>query len=229
MDSEKKLGVVNQLAGIFYSPAEVYKDLVKFPRWILFFIILAVIAISCNILIWQIPKSANALKDLTYEKVKQRNVEVPAESIETQLKWAKWIGPISAPIGLLLLALIIAGLVYIISYLFLEGRANFLMYYMVVIYSFAIMIFHMVLNSVVMILWGKADFMTSLIIFFPFLDDQNWLYPYLEQLDFIYVWQMVVIGIGLRIINQWKTHKGVILAVSLYLVYVIIAGFLKLF
>ena len=233
MESENKLSFIKQFTGIFYSPVEVYKDLVRFPRWILFFIVLAVIAIAFNLLVWQIPKSANALRELTYEKVKEaakaRNVEIPEDSIETQLKWTKWMGPVIAPVWLLLLALIVAGLTYLISYLFLDGKANFLMNFMVVLYSFAITIFHWVLNCLVMIIWGKADFLTSLIIFFPFLDEQNWIYPFLERLDLIYVWEMVVIGLGLKIINQWKTHKGIILTVSLYLAYVIIAGLFKFF
>ena len=231
MESEKRLSLIEQLIGIVYNPIEVFEDLVKVPRWIFFFSVLALLSIVLSIAIWQIPKSADALKEMVYEQIKkveqERGIEIPESTIETQLKISKYAGPIIAPLSIIILAFLIAGIVYLISYLFLSGKASFLMHFYVVIYSSAISLFNGILYSFVLIVWGKAEFAISLILFFPFIDEQHWIYPFLENFNLMYLWQMIVVGLGLKVINQWKTHKGMTVTVSLYVFYVILMGLVK--
>jgi Yip1 domain len=233
MESEQKMSIFEQIMGIFYKPTEVYQDLVKFPRWLMIFIILVLISTIINVAVWQIPRSADAIKELIHEKTQDaaraRDIKIPEDQMELQVTIAKYSSYFSAPFGILLISLVIAGLLYLVSYLLLDGKATFLMHFYVVLYSFIITIGNGLIYFLVIVIWGKADFAISLALFFPFLDEQHWLFPFLERMNLVYAWQMIVIGLGLKVINQWKSHRGIIAALVFYLIYIIIAGLLKPF
>jgi len=230
-ESKGKLNIFNQLIGIFFYPTKVFSDLLLQPRWFNFFLILAIISLVLNILLWHTPKSENALKEKIYEKsqqMREKGRELPEDFIDKQIKYARIFAPISSALSLLILSVIIAGIIYFISFLFLDGKSGFKLNYIIVMYSMAILVLYSLLNSILMLIWGKADFTASLLLFFPSLDEDSAAYYYLKHFDLFYLWQAILIGMGIKIINKWKTQRGIILTLSLFILMVIILGLLKL-
>lgn len=230
-ESKEKLNTFKQLIGIFFYPTRIFSDINLEPRWFNFFLILAVILLVLNILIWYTPKSENALKEKIYEKMKEireKGRELPEDFIEKQIKYTKILAPISSALSPLILSAIIAGIIYFISFLFLDGKSGFKLNYIIVMYSMAILVLYSLINSILMLIWGKVDFTASLLLFFPSLDETSAAYYYLKHFDLFYLWQAILIGIGIKIINKWKTQRGTILALSLFILMVVISGFLKL-
>ncbi len=230
-ESKEKLNTFKQLIGIFFYPTKIFSDINSEPRWFNFFLILAVILLVLNILIWYTPKSENALKEKIYEKMKEireKGRELPEDFIEKQIKYTKILAPISSALSPLILSAIIAGIIYFISFLFLDGKSGFKLNYIIVMYSMAILVLYSLINSILMLIWGKVDFTASLLLFFPSLDESSAAYYYLKHFDLFYLWQAILIGIGIKIINKWETQRGTILTLSLFILMVVILGFLKL-
>src|SRR2546423_4448194 len=125
------LSTTEQLGGIFYEPARVFRNVRAHPRWLAAFLVVAIASVTYQVAFTQ-RIGAETIATATMDKVvegpfipQDRKEEIRAQGIEAaKLPGTRISGPINAIVGLFIFMCIFASL-YMLGVLISGGRIYF--------------------------------------------------------------------------------------------------------
>ena len=125
----------------------------------------------------------------------------------------KWSTVIIGPLMLMLSPLIAAGLALFIGNVVMAGRASYKQLLSVMLFGEIIYGLGAIIMTPLMLAKGSMNVSISLAALLQKAQVQDPLYVALSKFGAFYIWEFIVIGIGLSIIYGFSRNKGYTLAV----------------
>ncbi len=218
---ESKMNVFEKIIGIFTSPKETFTEINTKPTWLLPFIIITLLAVISQFLVMDITFQ-DQIEVMKSRGMSQEQIELAQERMEGPMKY---IGFIAAPIGILIVWLILAGILVFTGNNIMGGNANFKNVLAVVSWSGIIGIVQQVLYTYLVISNGtRFGVTTSLAILLPAPqvgESQTLLYRILSRFDIFTIWTLILWIIGLSIVYNFSTKRSATMVLSLWIIYII--------
>ncbi len=219
----ERIGLGARVFGILTSPRETFEGVVADPRWI------AVLALSvCGV---ALASAALMTTDFAQRQILEQQVasmeafgvsvtdEVYAE-VERGGRFAPYSAFGFTLIGVPVVCVILAGLLYGAGYGLLAAGASFAQVFAVVAHAGVIFLAQQVF--VVPLNYARESITppTTLAAFAPMLDEGTFAFNLLSAVDLFHVWWVMILSIGAAV--AWKRRTGPI-ATTLYGIYAGIA------
>lgn len=204
---ESNLGLKG-LVEIFYQPSKFYERLKDEPRilvpWIVFFLLIFSSIYLISDLI------AEMQMDIMKEKADDQGLGTANLPTATQIKWSTII---IGPLAFMLSPLIAAGLALFIGNVVMAGRATYKQLLSVMLFGEIVYGLGAIIMAPLMLAKGSMNVSISLAALLQKAQVQDPLYVALSKFGAFYIWEIIVIGIGLSIIYGFTRNKGYTLAV----------------
>lgn len=192
---------------VFYKPADFFKSLKDNPKVLVPYIVLIAITTALMLLIGDIILKMQLESP---EMAKQFEGQTPPDSV---INFMKYSITISGIIAMVILPLITAGLALFFGNFVMGGQAKFKQILSVMLYSGII---YMVGGLVVVpMILAKGSMMVSLSLGVLAAEQglESFAYTALSKIGLFYIWEFIVVGIGLSIIYNFSRNKGYVLSV----------------
>ncbi|MFH0778579.1 MAG: Yip1 family protein [Candidatus Eisenbacteria bacterium] len=211
---------------VLFSPAEVFEELNRRPRWLVPLVICVLLAvISSWILIPSVILPAQR------EALEQRGMT--EEQLEAAGVWlegnrALIIGIVSAVVVTCLMFVVVAGVFHLVCGVLLQGKANFVRTFAVVAYSQMVMLPEVIVKLPIQMITKKQEVQTSLAL----LLDKNaseslgyrLLYQFVSQVEIFTLWKILLISMGLSVVFKFSRRKGYYVGGGAWLAWAVLAS-----
>jgi hypothetical protein len=221
--NEREMGVLSRIIGIFTSPKETFASIDRKPTWLVPFIIMIVVTMVMQLLIMNI-----GLQDRVAQ---MEAIGKPQEQIDATQNFMqgglKYISLVVAPIGILVVWSVIAGIFLFAGNTIMGGKSTFKKMLSLVSWSSLIGILSVAIQTFLIISKGtRLGVTTSLAAFLP---SPTWdappsiFYRLLSKLDIFTIWGLVLWAIGISVMYRFTMKKSAILVGSLWVVWIILS------
>lgn len=217
--SQERPGLIGRGVGVVTSPRTTFEHVVAEPRW------LGILAVSVAIV--AVLSAALVGTDFAQrELIEQQRTSMEAfgvtttpemeEQLAQQLEIAPYMTLGSTLVGIPIVCLILAGLLYGVGSGFLGAQATFVQMLAVVAHAGVIFVLQQVF--VVPLNYARESILppTTLAAFVPMLDGETFLYRLLSGVDLFYLWWLMALSIGLAVLWRRETRP---IATTLMVVY----------
>ena len=230
--SVKEMGAMGRIVGIFSSPRETFENIDRKPTWLVPFIIIVIVTLVLGLLAMDI-QIKDRLADMEARDIPAERFEATQRQMEGPLKY---IGFIVAPIGMLIVWVIIAGILLFVGNTLMGGETKFKKVFSVVAWTSLIGVVGQIVRTFLVLSKGTTRGVgTNLAILLlptPELGQSpSYLYRFLSQFDVFAIWGLALYIIGLAVIYRFTTKKSATLVIGVWAVYVVLAvvlgGFLS--
>jgi len=193
---------------IFYQPAKLFERLKDDPKllvpWIVFFLLIFSSIYLISDLI------AEMQMDIMKEKVADQGLGTANLPTAAQIKWSTVI---IGPLMLMLSPLIAAGLALFFGNVVMAGRATYRQLLSVMLFGEIIYGLGGIIMAPLMVAKGSMNVTISLAALLQDVQVQDPMFVALSKFGAFYIWEFIVIGIGLSVIYGFSRNKGYTLAV----------------
>lgn len=214
-------GLVARFIGIITSPRDTYEAVVAHPKW---FGMLAVVAIGMGLLFagFLFTKTGQDawLEAAITGPFSRRVNEQQIQGMQRIAPFVGYFALVQFLIGLPLVSVVIAAILYAVFNAALGGTATFKQVFAVVVHGGPIGILSALFTVPLNYSRGTMSSATNLGVFLPMLPEQSFLAHFLGVIDIFLVWQLFVLSIGLAVLYRRRTQP---IATALLVVYGIIA------
>jgi len=221
IQKESKMNVFEKIIGIFASPKETFTEINKKPTWLVPFIIIILVTLISQYLVMDITFQ-DQIEVMKARGMSQEQIGQAQERMEGPMKY---IGFIAAPVGILIIWLILAGILLFTGNTIMGGKAKFKNVLAVVSWSGIIGIVQSALYTYLVISNGsRFGVTTSLAILLPAPqvgESQTLLYRILSRFDIFTIWSLILWIIGLSVVYNFSTKKSTTMVLSLWVIYII--------
>lgn len=193
---------------VFYAPSQLFEFIKERPKvlipWLVFFaLILTFLILTADII-------AKLQLEVMQEKAAESGGAAgPMPSVE-MMKYSTIIG---GSIFMMLSPLIAAGLAYFFGSFIMAGKATFKQLLSVMLYGELIFALGAILVAPLILAKQSLRVSLSLATFFKNLPIESPWYLAASKIGVFYVWEIIVIGIGLSIVYGFPRNKSYLLAV----------------
>lgn len=210
---------------IYSAPTNAFTKLTEKPNWLIPLIVVVIISILLSVV-------AVSKTNWDEQKVKVREImekqNVPPERIE---KIITAINPktglirgiiavlIITPLGILIFTTILNLMIPLLG-----ASGLFKKTFTVTTNSALIRIPAAIVKAILMFMKGSANVSTSLILFFPKMPEKNFLYGLFSRIDFFTIWELILVGLGLKILFNISGKKTYYVVFGIWLLYIIISS-----
>ncbi len=220
-----------RLFGVLFSPGATFADIVRRPTWVVPTVTMVVISLLASIIFvqrvdWRDVVSQQIEKS---PRASQLSAEQKQQQIEAGAKFAPifgYVGGLIAPAFILLLTcLVMWG-----SYSLLAGvNPGFATSFAITAHSFMTALVSTPIFLLIIFLKPKGTIdienpvATNVAAFLP-EDTAKWLMTFCKQIDIFTIWTLVLLAIGFAAVNpkKLKTGNALVIALSVWFVYVIV-------
>lgn len=232
----ESLGPVGRLAGIYFTPTDVFADIDRRPTWLVPVLISIVIAVGFS-LYFQMRVHVDyeqLIRQQMEERAARSGSQLSEEQIHQSISWgvkfAKWAAPLAA-VFLPAILLVLAGVLFF-AFQMAQAETTFKKAFSVVAWAYAgRTLVEYALNVIVITVNPQAvdpshaqDItMTNLGAFFSAKQIPPALHSFLSSVDLFTLWLLILLIIGFKAISKkFTTGKSATIVVGLWLLYVLI-------
>jgi hypothetical protein len=224
-------GLAARALGVIVSPAETYADIARQPRPLAALILVFVVTSLAVGLFLTTEIGRNASLDQSLSMVEAFAARLPdaqrqqmAQRLEARAAYAPLYAVGGILVGLLLTVAAVAGLGMLVFNVGLGGEATFTQLFAIVAYSRIISVVQTLLVTPLYYAQESLSSKTSLLVFFPMVDDSGFPGRLLGWIDLFRIWWIVSLAIGLGVL--YKRGSGPIAAaiLALYVLFALAAA-----
>ena len=205
---------------IYFSPTQYFTRTKEKPKWLIPIIIVVVVAILLTLVVMSTFSPEQKLAQL-----RERNL-TPEQMERAQHFMSGPFAMISGVVSAIIvvpLALLIAALVFNFLLPLIGTNGVFLVTFSTVVGAALVRIPGMIIRMI-LILIKKTPFVhTSFALFFPMLS-KGYFFRLMSKLDFFTIWEVALIGLGLKTIYSIKDKRSYYLVFGVWLLYIIITS-----
>lgn len=216
-------GLLARFIGVIIAPKDTFAAVAASPKWLG---MLALCAIAMAILVGGFLATRvgqDAWLSQTIETRASMGSPMNDQQIQAMERMAPYVGYLGAGqmlIGLPIICLVIAGILFAIFNAALGGEASFKQVFSVVVHAGPIGVLSSAFSMPINYSRGTISGAANLGVLLPMLDERTFLSHFLGTIDLFLVWQLVVLAIGLAVLFRRRTQP---IAISLLTVYGLIA------
>ena len=216
-------GPVGRLFGVLFAPRKTYETIVRAPKVLgaLMVVTLPVAGGAGLILSTEVGQQAALEQQL--DAMESFGISVNDEmyaQMERQMGNAVYFSIGGAAIGLPLLALVVAGVLWSVCYVILGAHAPFKAMFAVVAHAGVVNIVQQAFVLPLNYARGAMNSPSTLAAFFPMFEEGTFAQSTLGAVDLFFVWQLFIVAIGVGVL--YGRHTGPI-ATTFYVLYALIA------
>jgi hypothetical protein len=205
---------------IYFSPTKYFTRTKEKPKWLIPIIIIVVVAILLTLVVMSTFSPEQKLAQLRERNLTPEQMERAQHFMNGP--FAMISGIVSAII-VVPLALLIAALVFNFLLPLIGTNGVFLVTFSTVVGAALVRIPGMIIRMI-LILIKKTPFVhTSFALFFPMLS-KGYFFRLMSKLDFFTIWEVALIGLGLKTIYSIKDKRSYYLVFGVWLLYIIITS-----
>jgi len=220
---QNDLNVIQKIIGIFSSPTETFKSIDKKPTWIIPFILLILVVLVTQFLSIDITmadqKAAMASRDLTDAQLNAATARMDGPM--------KYVGLIGAPIAVLIVWVIIAGVFLFAGNVIMGGKTKFKSLMAVVSWSSLIGLVQLPLTTFLIMSKGtRFGVTTSLAALLPAQEigaKTPLLHVVLKQFDIFIIWQLVLWILGISVVYKFTLQKSATMVITIWAIYAVVS------
>jgi len=221
---EEKISPLNKLIGIFTNPVSVFKNLVKYPDWLLPFVLMAImiiISVTTTVdLQYKAGEKAIMENSLIPEEVKDQAVEELHNKTPMAMTLQSGIRGI---IGLIVLYLFVALVFWISGNFIFGGQASYKQVFSMYSWGAIPGIIETIVKLPLMITKGTMEVYTSPAILMDSGQSKDILFQLMNAFDVFTIWKIILWSIGFGAIYNFSKGKSYITVITLYVIYLIIS------
>lgn len=221
---KKPMSIMNKIINIFVSPREAFEAINEKPTWLVPFVILTVFVLFMMFMTIDVQLS-DQMKVLQARDLSEQQMEAAQSQMQGPLRY---IGFIAAPIGMLIINLIIAGILLLASNLMIGGDGvTYKKIFSLVMWSGLVGIISILLTTFLAIqkgtMAGVSMDLSTLLPAVPVGESKTWLHRLLARFDLFVFWQMILWIIGLSVMYKTTIKKALTPVLTIWLIWVIAA------
>jgi hypothetical protein len=224
----KEIGFLHRVAGVIFSPGETMKELVRKPRILFAFFL---VALSQAVLyIVRFPLLRDYLTEVSKASLelssKKFNIEVTPELVEKTVSSQSVITLISTPVGSLFVWLMFTAILFGILKIF-KGEGKFKQFMSVAGYAYIISALYLLITLIVSYFSGSLHItmpLTSMANLLPASLEGSFVYGFVKPIDIFSIWYYVVVGIGVVEATKLSKVKVYTVIFAMYAVTLVFAG-----
>ena len=224
-------GLAARALGVIFSPREAYADIASRPTAAGALILTIVITALVVSVFLSTDVGRNASLDQQFsmmESLPFRMSDEQMQRIEEQMEARAKYAPLYAVGGILvgapLTAAIAAGLAFMVFNVGLGGEATFKQLFAIVAYSRVIAVVQVLFVMPLNYVRHSMSSATTLMIFFPMLDDSGFFGRVLRWIDLFWIWWFVSLAIGLGVLYKRRTGPIAGMLLALYVAFALIVA-----
>ena len=219
------MNVFARFIGIIFSPKDTFQNVAAHPRVLGILVLICVIsaALLGGFFATQIGQDA-------WLEVATRGREIPPDQMAMMERMAKFAGPLAigqAIIGVPLMLVIVAGILFAIFNAVMGGNASFKQVFAIVTHSWVVPVVSQFFTLPLSYMRGTISSATNLGVLLPMIDEASFLGHFLGSIDFFWIWTCIVLSIGLAVLYRRKTQSILVGFLSLYGVIALIIALVK--
>jgi hypothetical protein len=221
-------GLLARAVGIIVSPRETYESVVAHPKWLG---MLALVAVTLGLVLGlffasDVGRQAWLDQTVSASEAAGRTIsDQQYAGMERISHYLAYIVPVQIIVFTPILYLIVSGILFAVFNAGLGGEASYKQVFTVVTHAGVIGILQVLFATPMNYLRGSMTSATSLGVLLPMLTEGSFLGRLFGMIDVFYIWQVVVLGIGLAVLYRRRTQP---IATALLGVYVVIAAIIAL-
>jgi hypothetical protein len=211
-----------RIIGVFTSPRATYADVAAHPRALGVLLFVLVVGAAGLFVFLSTDVGKQAMLDQQMRTLESFGIKIPDaayQQMEARADSARYTGAIGQAVGVSLVALVIAGIAFVVFNAIMGGAATFKQAFAVVAHSGVIICLSQLFNLPLGYARESLSGATNLAVFFPFLDDNSFAARALGSVDLFILWWIVSLSIGLGVLYKRRTQP---IATTLIIIYVVI-------
>jgi hypothetical protein len=221
--TEKEMGAVARIIGIFSSPKETFQSIDRKPTWLVPFIITIIFVTVYQFVTMDIGM-ADRMAMMEARGTPAEQMQMAEQQMAGPMKY---IGFAIAPIATLAFWAILAGILLFGGNTIMGGDSKFKKMFALVSWSSLVGIVGGLLKMFLILQKGTTHgITTSLAILVPtppIGETPPILYRILTKFDLFTIWNLVLWVIGLSVIYKFTTKKSATLVITLQVIWIIIS------
>jgi hypothetical protein len=224
-------GLAARALGVIFSPRETYADIAARPAaaGALFLTIVITALVASVFLSTDVGRNASLDQQFSMmERLPFRLSDEQLQRMEDQMEARAKYAPLYAAggifVGAPLTAAIAAGLAFMVFNVGLGGEATFKQLFAVVAYSRVISVVQILFVMPLNYARQSMSSATTLMVFFPMLDNSGFFAGVLGWVDLFWIWWIVSLAIGLGVLYKRKTAPIAGMFLALYASFALIAA-----
>ena len=210
--------------GILTSPRDTFASVAAHPKWfgMLALCVVAGVVIVGGFFFTQVGQDAWYDAATTSRQLSDQQLQ----AVERMSHYAGPFAVAQMVIGLPLMLLVVAGILFAVFNAALGGQASFKQVFAVVVHAGPIGVVQQLFSMPLNYYRGTLTSAANLGALLPMLSETSFLSHFLGAIDVFLIWQVIVLAIGLGVLYRRKTQP---IAISLLGVYAVIAVIIAVF
>jgi len=222
VEEQPKMSGINKIINIFTDPGSVFRDLRRYPTWLLPFSLVMlmsiVFTISTEDLILKYQKEAIYNSTLIPEEQKDQIIE----KYENKTPKRRHIeSVIAGVVNVSVLFVVAAGIFWIVGNFVLGGAASFKQLFCMYSWAGMITVLELIIKLPLSLAKGSLNVYTSLAVLMDPEQSKTILFQILNAFDIFTIWKIVLWGMGFGVIYNFSKGKSYAAVISLYILYLI--------
>jgi hypothetical protein len=204
----RSMNLPARMAGVIFSPRATYAAVAARPRVLGALAVVLAVIVTATFLFLSTDVGQQASLDDNVRRMESfgRTVnDAQYAQMERMAPYSRYFAAVFQLILMPTMALIVAGLAYVVFNAALGGDAAFKQVYAIVAHSGAIMVVQALFGLPLAYARESLSGTTNLGVFFPFLDENSFAARMLGALDLFLIWWMVSLAIGLGVLYRRRT------------------------
>lgn len=218
-----EMNVFSRLIGIITAPGATFASVVAHPKWLVMYLLTAVIMAVFAALPMTTEAGQQAVLDQQVSSMEAMGFEVSDEMYEQmrgRTAFAAYQTAGAVFIFSIVWAAVLAAILWAIFNAAMGGDARYKQILAVLIHAGVISALGQLFTGPINYFRGSVSSATSLGALLPMLDDESFIGRLAGAIDIFIIWWIIVLAIGLAVLYRRKTQP---IAISLFAVYAVIA------
>ena len=216
------MNVISRFIGIITAPRATFANVVAHPRWLVMYLLTATIIAVGAAVPMTTEAGRQSVLDQQVSSMESFGMEVNDEMYEQlrrRTQFAAYTTGASVLIGSLVMALILAGILWAIFNAAMGGDATYKQILAILVHASVISALGQVFTAPINYFRGAVTSATSLSALMPIFDEQSFVGRLAGMLDLFVIWWLIVLAIGLAVLYRRRTQP---IAFALFGVYAVI-------
>lgn len=212
-------GLVARVIGIIVAPRETFASVVAHPRWLGMLALTVLVGIAAVSGLMMTERGRQAALDAQVAQMENFGVTVDDQmyrNMERQMAIAPYTAAAGVLVSVPLMYLIVAGILFVVFNAVMGGSATFRQLFTVVVHVGPVGLLHQLFTVPVSIARGTMGSVSHLGMLVPMLDEKSLVARFLGSIDVFYIWQFLVLAIGLGVLYRRRTQP---IATTLLVIY----------
>jgi hypothetical protein len=217
------MNVFARFIGVIVSPRSTFENVVAHPKWLVMYILTAVMIAFGAALPMTTDAGKQAALDQQVSSMESFGIQVSDQmyqEMQRRTAYAAYQTGGSILIGALVWVAILAGILWAIFNAAMGGDARYKQILAVLVHAGVISALGQLFTGPINYFRGAVTSATSLGALMPVFDDKSFMGKLAGTIDIFIIWWVVVLAIGLAVLYRRKTQP---IAIALFSVYAVIA------